>query len=113
MRRLAALQRKWNALPGKMENMAAEAVTASARRAAEIARELVPVDSGELRSGISAAPEDRLSAVVSSAAGHAAMVEYGTSKMAAQPYMQPAAEAERTAFFREAAVEFRRLAKEK
>lgn len=87
--RIVKLGRRLNALPGNMENMAAEAVTASARRAAASARNMVPVDSGELKNSIAAENTHRLAAVVSAGAAHAAMVEFGTSRMAARPYMQP------------------------
>ena len=69
----------------------AKAAWQAAQSGAELARELAPVDSGELRGGISAR---RIGggAIVVSAAEHAAMLEYGTSRMAAQPYMMPMAE---------------------
>ncbi len=52
----------------------------------------VPVDTGFLRSSIQTArgPDDTV--VVSAEAEYAAYVEYGTSRMAARPYMRPAAE---------------------
>lgn len=71
--RIVKLGRRLNALPGNMENMAAEAVTASARRAAASARNMVPVDSGELKNSIAAENTHRLAAVVSAGAAHAAM----------------------------------------
>ena len=69
----------------------------NAQQAAERARQLVPVDSGELKSSISAEEGS-----VTATAPHAAMVEYGTSRMAARPYMLPAARAQAETFFREA-----------
>ena len=64
---------------------------AHAEAVAELARELVPVDTGELQSSIhvedGALPASRR--VVASAA-HAPHVEYGTVHMAAQPFMTPA-----------------------
>ena len=67
--------------------------------AGRLARALVPVDSGELRDSISAAPDGRLGMRVMANAHHAVMVEYGTSKMAAHSYMLPAAQATAAPFF--------------
>ena len=82
-----------------MERAAAEAVNASALQAAQLARELVPVDSGELRASIHVQRQGPAANVVAGAA-HAAMVEYGSSAAAPQPYMLPAARAVRGEFIR-------------
>lgn len=58
-----------------------------------LAQELVPVDTGHLRSTINVVRFDALSLQVRADAHYAAFVEYGTSRMAAQPYMTPAVEA--------------------
>jgi len=57
----------------------------------ERAKEIVPVDTGELQESIHVEKGDSSGEyrVVASAA-HAKFVEYGTSKMAAQPYITPA-----------------------
>ena len=81
------------------QDAAAEAVSASAGRCAQLARELAPVDSGELRSGIHVRVRGRHGADVVSSAAHSAMVEFGTSKMPPRPYMQPAAQAAREDYF--------------
>ena len=60
-------------------------------RIAERAVGLVPVDTGELRGSIAHQKMGSGWAVVASAP-HAGYVEYGTSKMAAQPYLRPAAQ---------------------
>lgn len=88
MKRFEEKLRRWAA---NMQIAGAEAAWAAAQRGAEIARELAPVDSGELRSSINARRSGGSAQVVSSAA-HAALLEYGTSRMAAQPYMLPMAE---------------------
>ena len=91
---MAALARRFAEMPDRLEQGLAEA---------QLARSLVPVDSGELRASISAASERRLDARVTANAPYAAMVEYGTSKMAARSYMLPAAQAAAEPFFEAAA----------
>lgn len=57
------------------------------------ARKLCPVDTGRLRSSIQAVPgEDAKGPYVDVGTNveYAAMVEYGTARSAAQPYMRPA-----------------------
>lgn len=69
---------------------------ASARYAAKVAEaveqdmvDLCPVDTGELRDSItSEATGDTV--YISVTAGHASFVEFGTSKMRAQPFIRPA-----------------------
>lgn len=95
MRRFADRLNLW---AREAECAAAEAVNASALRGAELARGFAPVDSGELRSGIAVQSGGGTAASVVSAAAHAAMVEYGTSRMAAQSYMLSMAEAMRGEF---------------
>jgi len=97
-----------NVLAGAM----AEAVTASAARAADCAREMVPVDSGALRASISTGTKGALRTAVFAAAPHAAMVEYGTSRMPPRPYMLPAAQEVREGFFADARAAVRRCLKE-
>lgn len=50
----------------------------------------VPVDTGFLRGSIQSARGPENSAIVAVAAEYGAYVEYGTSRMGAQPYMRPA-----------------------
>lgn len=57
---------------------------------AKKARELVPVDTGDLRNSIHV-QNDKLGSIVIAGTDHAAAVEYGTIKQEAQPYMRPAA----------------------
>lgn len=98
---IAQMTARLTALPGQLSAAAAEAAAHAAASAAEYARCVAPVDSGELRAGISSGRTGTLSAAVRSSAPHSAMVEYGTSKMAPQPYMLPAAQATCGGFFLE------------
>ena len=91
------LEKKLLAWAEDMERVGMEAGWTAAQRGAELARRMAPVDSGELRGGIRAIREDGGVAVVSTAP-HAAMVEYGTVKSAAQPYMMPMAQEMRAEF---------------
>lgn len=63
----------------------------------EVATALVPVDTGYLRSSIHAEIAG-LDLEMFADAEYAGYVEYGTWKMAAQPYFEPAGEAARAAF---------------
>ncbi len=64
------------------------------------AKELVPVDSGRLRSDIQIGDEaiDGLEVKVGTNVEYAPHVEFGTKNMPAQPYLNPAAEGERKNF---------------
>ena len=105
MKRFAAKLTAWQ---DHLAQAGAEAVYASARRGAKLARELAPVDSGELRGKIDAQLLDGARAAVISRAAHAAMVEYGTSRAPAQPHMLPMAHRMRGEF----ADEMRRMLRE-
>lgn len=87
------------ALPDRLMQQAKAAAVTAAETAAQIARESVPVDTGELKNSISSASTAE-GAVMRAAAPHAPMVEYGTSKMPPQPFMLPAALAVREQFFK-------------
>jgi len=67
------------------------AIQARARRAA-------PVDTGFLRNSIQVEHQDDLTSVVFVGAEYGPYVEFGTSRMAAQPYFTPAVVAEEPAF---------------
>lgn len=59
------------------------------------AKQIVPVDTTFLQKSIGVtAGNGGLTAVIGPYANYAAYVEYGTSKMKAQPYMRPAFDAE-------------------
>jgi HK97 gp10 family phage protein len=72
-----------------LENIPWIAPVAAAETVAEIARQLAPVDTGELRDKIKAKHLSRYSQV-EAGAKHSGYVEFGTYKMAAQPYLRPA-----------------------
>ena len=77
------------------ERAASEAVVRAADETAQAARELAPVDSGELRGSICTHRLSPLEACVTAGAAHAAAVEFGTSRSAAQPYLLPAVQMQR------------------
>ena len=97
---MRAFAGKLLAMTGRLEAAVQKAAMVAAERCAETARSLVPVDSGELRESIRAGRQGKGAAVIA-AAPHAAMVEYGTSRMAPQPYLVPAARQEEEAFAKE------------
>jgi len=99
-------------LTAAVEGVGAGAVAASAARCAEYARAFVPVDTGALQAGIHTVSGGKYAASAVASAPYAAMVEYGTSKMAPQPYMLPAAHAAADGFFANARAELQRAAKE-
>ena len=66
-----------------------EIIAAGAQTVCDGAKSLCPVDTGTLRDSISMSASGS-SAVVSANTDYAAYVEFGTSKMAPQPYLVPA-----------------------
>jgi HK97 gp10 family phage protein len=60
----------------------------------------VPVDTGALRASIQSEMTGETSGQVATNIEYAPYQEYGTSRMAATPYMTPAAEAERRHFMK-------------
>ena len=100
---MKAVVRRLNALPDRLMKQAKQAAVAAAAQAAQTARELAPLDTGALRQSISHSAADD-GAVVTASAPHAAMVEYGTSKMPPRPFMLPAARAAAQAFFETAGI---------
>lgn len=65
------------------------AMAQAAELVANSAKAMCPVDTGTLQASISAA-SSASSASVGAGAGYAAYVEFGTCKMAAQPFLVPA-----------------------
>lgn len=72
-----------------IESAVSEAIATGAEVVAESARGSCPVDTGALQSSI-AAQSSGMNASISANTHYAAYVEFGTSKMAAQPYLVPA-----------------------
>jgi HK97 gp10 family phage protein len=64
------------------------------------AKQMAPVDTGNLRNSIQTTVVSALRATVGTNVEYAPYIEYGTSRMAAQPFLTPAAERERPAFRR-------------
>ena len=94
--RLYAMAQRWR---GGMER----AVSDAAGVAYEVARELVPVDTGRLRASIGAEAAG-LGATVRATAAYALFVEIGSGRGPAQPYLGPA--------FRRAAAELSAASRE-
>ena len=91
----------------KGERKAATAVRQTAKGIVKGAQTRVPIDTGHLRSSIKAETLDDHQALVTvntrdegHSQSYAAFVEYGTRRMAAQPFLIPAAAAEREPFRR-------------
>lgn len=81
----------------RIEQTAREMVVASRAAITEVAvgvtnlaKQYCPVDTGRLRSSISFEVDTRATATVGTNVEYAPYVEYGTSRMAAQPYLRPA-----------------------
>lgn len=71
------------------------------------AKMLAPVDTGAMRNSIASEMVDDLTGQVSVGQEYARFVEYGTSRMAAQPFLTPALEGNRAEFQREIAELFK------
>lgn len=85
----------------KAPGRARELVKKAAYELEARAKTEVPVDTGNLKNSISTSFEnDGLTGVVSTNVEYAAYVEFGTRRMAARPYMTPAAEQVRKSFER-------------
>ena len=65
-------------------------ITAKAQQVQQFAKSIVPVDTGVLQSSIMAEPSFSGHARVSTTVRYAGYVEFGTYKMAPEPYMRPA-----------------------
>lgn len=79
-----------------LEAKASEIVRRTALNIEAHAKRIVPVDTGNLKNSIQTAMEpDGLEAEVGTAVEYGPYVEWGTSHQSAQPYLGPAAEAER------------------
>lgn len=95
-----ALAAKLELATGRVGAKAAGAIRTAARDAAVEARSLAPVgDTGELRDSISVGLEGdgrfaSIGAEIGPTVDYAPFVEYGTSRMAPQPFIGPAVEAQ-------------------
>lgn len=107
-RNIARIAAGMNGILAAAEAAAAQTLARAAERAAEDARSLAPVDTGELRGSISVVAHSPLEVSVVASAPHAAMVEFGTTQMAAQPFMTPAAQMQRASLLHNAREAFAR-----
>lgn len=95
----ARLREKLKALPEDMRKSYKKSLREAVMAVRRDARELVPERTKELRRSIRfKVAKDGLSAIVRPTAYYGGFVEHGTESMEAQPYMRPAAEAERKRF---------------
>lgn len=85
-------------LRGQIRERAGQLVKKTAHDIEAHAKQTVPVDTGNLKNSIQAEMESDLTAVVSVGADYGIYVEMGTHKMAARPFMVPAAEAVKPGF---------------
>ena len=101
------LEDKLSNLDEKLKRALAEALKEIAEKIRDDAKDLVPVDTGSLRKSIRVEKEGELQVSVIAGGGgvinprtgrevdYAGYVEFGTSRMSPQPYMQPALEKNR------------------
>ena len=80
-----------------------------AEQAIEIAKSIVPVDTGRLRDSIRILEQGQNYVVIGSDVEYAIAIEFGTYKMAAQPYLGPAGDAVVSQFQEVFAPEFNTL----
>jgi HK97 gp10 family phage protein len=88
---LRELARDLRAGAGKVEPLASKVVRKTALDIEADGKQFAPVDTGNLMGSITT-DVDGLTAEIGPTAEYGGYVEYGTSKMSAQPYMGPAAE---------------------
>lgn len=78
-----------NTADGKIKQGAAAGIAEGGKIVEAAAKGMAPVRTGELRGSITSSASG-LTAIVSAGMHYAPYVEFGTYKMAAQPYMAPA-----------------------
>jgi len=87
----AELQRNLNRLVGAERRRAQQdGLEAGARIVETYAKLLVPVDTGTLKGSIMVDEVTPVQAIIAPHTDYAEHVEFGTSRMEAQPYMRPA-----------------------
>ncbi len=87
----ATLRRNLDRLAGGQRRQAQrDGLEAGARTVETYAKVLVPVDTGALKSSIMVDEVTPTEAIIAPHTEYAEFVEFGTSRMAAQPYMRPA-----------------------
>lgn len=76
----------------RLPSLVSDIVSKTAYDCQEMAQNFAPVDTGYLKGSISVENESPTKSLVIASAEYASYVEYGTYKMAAQPFLMPAAE---------------------
>lgn len=101
---LTELENKLSNLDEKLSKALAEALDEISKKIRDDAKSFAPVDTGSLRKSIRTEKKGNLEASIIAGGGglvnprtgrevdYAGYVEYGTSRMSPQPYMQPALE---------------------
>lgn len=95
---LAEFQGTLDQAASRVEGLAGQVVRKTAHDVQADAQSRAPVDTGALRSSIRAAPRGPLAAEVSPSVNYSHYVEFGTSRMAPQPYLFPALDAKADSF---------------
>jgi len=90
LRGIANLQQAMKEFPEIVREELGKAVQELSLLIEAKAKELCPVDTGLLRSSITPVVESWAAAYVGTNTGYAPYVEFGTKKMAAQPFLEPA-----------------------
>jgi len=81
-------------LPGQLKGDVRDDVKRAAFEVEALGKAKAPVKTGTLRRSIhSEFSDDGMKAIVGPSVSYSAFVEFGTRRMAARPYMRPAAEA--------------------
>ena len=97
MRKIARLQAALKAVPDVITEELGRAVRDLVLLVEAEAKKACPVDTGKLRASITPVIESWAAGYVGTNTAYAPYVEYGTRKMAAQPFLEPAFEAGRKA----------------
>lgn len=84
----------------KLPNLAHDMVAKAAYEVEEISKQICPVRTGALKNSINTEFLEPALAAVGPNMDYSIYVEYGTYKMAAQPYMRPAADVVRPKFIK-------------
>lgn len=87
---MAKLQSNLTHIALQAPRAAKEALLQTAADIVDMAKQLSPVDTGALRQSYGAVPIDSNTVHIGSDKEYAPYVEYGTSKMGAQPHLTPA-----------------------
>lgn len=96
--RVEVKQNDFPRLAKLLPQLAAQAVTKAAADLMAFARMNAPVLTGHLMNSITVQPVSALAAIVSVGALYGLFVEFGTRRMAAQPFFMPAVELVRPQF---------------